>query len=87
MRLVSYSKRGRSIIASYSTAAKGKCSRIVPRLQGPGTDPRMDVQSIATEYGLCDLRGKTSTERALGLIEIAHPSFRTELLAAAKEWA
>ena len=57
----------------------------MPRLEGPVTDPRMDTQFIVTEYGVCDLRGKSTTERALGLIEIAHPSFRDELLAQAKE--
>ena len=60
---------------------------LTPPLQGPVTDPRMDVHYIATDYGVCELRGKTSTERALGLIEIAHPNFRSELLAAAKEMA
>ena len=61
-----------------------KASRIVPRLQGPATDPRIDTQYIATEYGMCQVRGKSSTERALGLIEIAHPDFRDELTAAAR---
>jgi acyl-CoA hydrolase len=45
----------------------------------------MDRQFIVTEYGVCDLRGKSTTERALGLIDIAHPRFRDELLAQAKE--
>jgi Acetyl-CoA hydrolase/transferase C-terminal domain len=43
------------------------------------------AEIIVTEYGVCDLRGKSTTERALGLIEIAHPQFRDELLAQAKE--
>ena len=46
----------------------------------------MDTQFIVTEYGVCDLRGKSTTERALGLIELAHPEFRDELLVQAKSW-
>jgi itaconate CoA-transferase len=57
----------------------------MPRLEGPITAPRMDTQFIVTEYGVCDLRGKSTTERALGLIAIAPPDFRDELLAQAKE--
>jgi itaconate CoA-transferase len=80
-----YSKDGLSFIVASSTAAHGKASRIVPRLQGPATDPRIDVQYIATEHGLCNIRGKSSAERALGLIEIAEPAFRDELTAAARD--
>jgi itaconate CoA-transferase len=57
----------------------------VPRLEGPIADPRMDTQFIVTEYGVCNLHGKSTTKRALGLIEIVHPDFRDELLAQAKE--
>jgi itaconate CoA-transferase len=35
------SRGGKSIIACHSTAAKGRVSRIVPRLDGPVTTPRM----------------------------------------------
>jgi itaconate CoA-transferase len=80
-----YSKGGLSFIVASSTAARGKASRIVPRLQGPATDPRIDVQYIATEHGICNIRGKSSAERALGLIQIAEPAFRDELTAAARD--
>jgi itaconate CoA-transferase len=79
-----YSKGGLSFIVAPSTAAHGKASRIVPRLQGPATDPRIETQYVVTEHGMCQVRGKSSTERALGLIEIAHPDFRDELTAAAR---
>ena len=85
VRGAAISKGGVSIIAGHATADHGQSSRIVPRLEGPITDPRMDTQFIVTEYGVCDLRGKSTTERALGLIEIAHPDFRDELLVQAKE--
>jgi itaconate CoA-transferase len=80
-----YSKGGLSFIVASSTAAHGRVSRIVPRLGGPATDPRVDVQYIATEHGIRDIRGKSSAERALGLIEIAEPVFRDELTAAARD--
>jgi itaconate CoA-transferase len=84
VRGAAISRGGISIIAGHATADHGQSSRIVPQLEGPITDPRMDTQFIVTEYGVCDLRGKSTTERALGLIDIAHPDFRAELLAQAK---
>ena len=78
------SKGGKSIIATRSTAAKGKFSRIVARLDGPVTTPRIDTQYIVTEFGAVNLKGLSSTERALRLIELAHPEFRDQLTASAK---
>ena len=74
------SKNGKSILAAYSTAKNGKLSRIVPRLDGPVTVPRADVDYVATEYGVVSLRGKSIAERALALIQIAHPKFQDILL-------
>jgi itaconate CoA-transferase len=74
-----------SFIVAPSTAGHGKASRIVPRLQGPATDPRIDTQYIVTEHGMCQVRGKSSAERARGLIAIADPAFRDELSATARE--
>ena len=71
---------GKSIIAFGSTA-RGKTSRIVPRLK-EGTiisTPRYDVDYIVTEYGIAELKGKTLSQRAQALISIAHPDFREEL--------
>ena len=78
------SRGGKSIIACHSTAAKGKVSRIVARLDGPVTTPRIDTQFVVTEFGWADLKGKSSTERAKALIALAHPEFQGELTAAAK---
>ena len=79
------SRGGKSIIACHSTAAKGKVSRIVARLDGPVTTPRIDTHIVMTELGWADLKGKSSTERASALIALAHPQFREELTAAATE--
>lgn len=79
------SKGGKSIIAARSTAAHGKVSRIVARLDGPVTTPRIDTQYIVTEFGRANLKGRSSTERALAIIELAHPEFREELKQSARE--
>ena len=74
---------GRSIIAFTSTiqGRASRNSRVIPRL-GEGTItsvPRYDVDCIATEYGIAELRGRTLAQRADALISIAHPDFREEL--------
>ena len=79
------SREGKSIIAISSTAAHGKVSKIVPRLDGPVTTPRNEVHFVVTEFGSVDLKGKSSTERALALIQLAHPQFRDDLLTQAKQ--
>jgi itaconate CoA-transferase len=79
------SKGGKSILAAYSTAAKETVSRIVPKIEGPTTDPRADTQYIVTEYGVANLFGKSVAERAEALIAIAHPKFRDELRRGARK--
>jgi itaconate CoA-transferase len=61
------SRGGKSIIACHSTAAQGKVSRIVARMDGPVTTPRIDTHIVVTEFGWTDLKGKSSTERAKAL--------------------
>jgi RimJ/RimL family protein N-acetyltransferase len=43
------------------------------------------VHYVITEYGIAHLFGKSIGERAVALIEIAHPRWREELLTAAKQ--
>jgi 4-hydroxybutyrate CoA-transferase len=74
----------RSILALPSTAARGKHSRIVRRLD-PGavvTVPRYLADRVITEYGVARLRGLTVPERAEALRAIAHPDFRGALTGA-----
>jgi itaconate CoA-transferase len=81
------SKEGKSILAFNSTAKDGTISRVVDRLD-PGvmvTTPRMDTHFLVTEYGTVNLKGKSTRERALGIIDIAHPNFREYLLQRAEE--
>jgi 4-hydroxybutyrate CoA-transferase len=46
---------------------------------------RNHVRFVVTEYGVAELYGKTIRQRAQALINIAHPQFRDELTAKAKE--
>jgi acyl-CoA hydrolase/GNAT superfamily N-acetyltransferase len=80
------SRGGKAIIALSSTAKKGSVSRIQAAFEeGAGVvTSRGDVHFVVTEYGIADLWGKNIRQRALALIEIAHPDYRGELLAAAK---
>ena len=61
-------------------------SRIVPHFTGDiVTDPRSQAYFIVTEYGMVNLVGRTTWERAEMLISLAHPDFREELIKAAEE--
>ncbi len=87
MHGASYAHRGRTIIALPSTSSDGRKSRIVSHLtNGSGVvSPRSTVQYVVTEFGIAFLHGKTIRERALALINIAHPKFRERLLGEAKQ--
>ncbi|MCC6550384.1 MAG: acetyl-CoA hydrolase/transferase family protein [Ignavibacteriaceae bacterium] len=81
------SEGGKPIIALPSSTKDGKISRIVPQLK-PGAGvvtSRADVHHVVTEYGEVDLFGKSIRERVKALISIAHPQFRDELTAYAKQ--
>lgn len=79
------SRGGKGLICLSSTYTdhEGRvCSRILPHL-GPCqivTVPRSFNQFVITEYGIADLRAKTTWERAEALISIAHPDFREDLI-------
>lgn len=81
------SKDGKSIIALPSTTKNDTVTRIVPQLKpGAGvTTTRSDVRYVATEYGIADLFGRTIAERIQLMIGIAHPAFRDDLAAYARE--
>lgn len=78
---------GKSVMTLPSTAKGGTISRIVPMLpQGSAVSiSRNDVQYVATEYGIVNLKGLTLEDRALKLISIAHPKFRDGLMRAAQD--
>jgi 4-hydroxybutyrate CoA-transferase len=77
----SRAESGRSIIALPSTGKGGTVSRIVRRL-GAGarvTTPRFLTDTVVTEHGVAELRGKDDAARARELVRIAHPAFRGAL--------
>jgi acyl-CoA hydrolase/RimJ/RimL family protein N-acetyltransferase len=83
----SMSRRGKSIMVLPSTTDDGKMSRIVP-YHSPGSGvvvTRGDIHYVVTEYGVAYVHGKSIRDRAMVLINIAHPNFRDELLEAAKK--
>ncbi len=83
------SRGGKSFVclsSSYSKGSQSK-SRIVPTL-APGsivTDSRTCAHWVVSEFGKLNLKGKTTWERAEGLIGLAHPDFRDDLIKAAQE--
>lgn len=83
------SRGGKSFIClpSCYTGKDGKIkSRIVPTLT-PGaiiTDPRSVADYIVTEYGKFTMKGMSVWQRAEGLINLAHPDLRDELIKAAE---
>ncbi len=81
-----HARGGRSIMAFTAKTKKG-VSKIVPMLTaGAGvTIPRNYADFIVTEYGIAHLRGLSLKERALALIDIAHPDVRDELRFHAKK--
>lgn len=81
------SKGGRAITVLPSTTADGKLSRIVPVLKAGTavTVPRTLADYVVTEFGIARLKGKSQRKRALELINIAHPDFRSELLKEAEK--
>ena len=62
-------------------------SRIRPTLS-PGsivTDTRANIQYLVTEYGIVNLKGTSTWQRAERIISIAHPDFREELIKQAEQ--
>ena len=84
------SKGGKSFICCSSTV-KNKDgsfkSRLAPTITPGGiiTATRANIHYLVTEYGMVDLKGATTWQRAEKIISVAHPDFRDELIAAAEE--
>lgn len=78
---------GKTILVLQATARNGEVSRIVPLLdKGAGvTLNRGDIHYVVTEYGIAYIHGKNIRERAMDLISIAHPRFRSWLIDEAKK--
>ena len=86
----SMAKGGKAFLCMTSTFKdkSGKLhSRIVPTFTNGDivTSPRSQAYYMATEYGLVNLAGRSTWERAEAMISLAHPDFREELIKKAEE--
>jgi acyl-CoA hydrolase/GNAT superfamily N-acetyltransferase len=81
------SRGGRSIVCLRSTAPRSGKSTIVPSFgrKSPVIMNRGEVNYVVTEYGAAYLGGRSIRERAMALIEIAHPDHREDLMRQARE--
>ncbi len=79
-------KEGKGFIcmpSTYTNRRTGETtSRVVPTLPEGGivTDPRSQAMYIVTEWGMVNLAGRSTWERAEMIISIAHPEFRDGLI-------
>lgn len=72
--------------SSFVDKAGVRRSRVVPYFNGDiVTDPRSQAYFIVTEYGVVNLVGCTTWERAEKLVSIAHPDFREDLIRSAEK--
>ena len=80
-RAAAHSSGGRAVVCLTTLFDDGS-SRIRPVLEPEEavTIPRADVHYVVTEYGTAYLFGRSLRERAVALIELAHPSMRQQLL-------
>lgn len=84
--MAAYHSRGGKGIVCLSSTYTDREGKLHSRIRGVLdpctiiTVPRSYAPLIITEYGVADLRGKTTWERAERLINIAHPAFREELI-------
>ncbi|MDR2487533.1 MAG: butyryl-CoA:acetate CoA-transferase [Clostridiales Family XIII bacterium] len=86
------SQGGQSFICLASSKAlkDGTVTSTINPILTPGaivTTPRTATHMIVTEYGIADMKGKSTWERAEALIGIAHPDFQDELIAKAEAQA
>ena len=75
-------------MSSTFTAKDGTVnSRIRPTLANGSivTDTRANVHYFVTEYGIVNLKGLSSWQKAEAIISVAHPDFRDQLIAEAEQ--
>ena len=85
-----WSRGGKSIICLSSTVTDkegNRISRIRPNFDPCTivTIPRQQVDTIVTEYGVAEVRARSTWQRAEMMINLAHPDFRDELIEKATE--
>jgi len=82
---VAFSRGGRTIFALPSRNLRSESNMIISVEDYPNQfSNRESLDLVVTEYGVASMKGRTTRERALALIDIAHPDDRAELVRLAK---
>lgn len=85
-----HSKGGQSFICMNATKTD-KAGNVTSNIKAnltPGsivTDPRTATHMVVTEFGVANMKGKSTWERAEALIKIAHPQFQDQLVEEAEK--
>ncbi len=85
------SKGGKGFVCMPSTSLDRKTGKLVSKIVPsftPGTVvtvPSSLTNYVVTEYGIVNLKGKSTWERAEAIVSIAHPEFRDELINACRD--
>lgn len=89
--LGAYLSQGGKSFLCCSSSVRGKdgtlSSRIRPTLSEGSvvTDTRTNVHYLVTEYGMVNLKGASTWQRAERIISVAHPDFRDDLIRQAEK--
>lgn len=83
-----FSKNGKAIVALKSLDQEGNSNIVIEHSEEDAGQLRSTLgvtRYVVTEYGVANLFGKSIRERAMAMIDIAHPDHRENLLKMAKE--
>lgn len=86
-----FMSRGGKGFICMSSSFKDKQGNLQSRVKPKFTDgdiittPRTQAFYLVTEYGCVNMAGRSTWERAEGMISLAHPDFRDELIQAAEK--
>jgi acyl-CoA hydrolase len=87
----SYESRGGTAVLCLPSTYKDKEGKLHSKIKAtltPGsvvTVPRSVVSTVATEYGVVNIKGLNLWDRTEALIKLAHPDFRDELVGEAQK--
>ena len=84
-RAARLSPGGLAMVALASTASGGTVSRIVPRLEGPVSLARHEIDMVVTEHGAAPIGRLDVEARSQALIAIADPAWQPRLAEAWRE--
>ncbi len=82
-----FSKNGKAIVALKSIDQDGRSNIVIAHSEEDANQVRSTLgvtRYVVTEYGVANLFGKSIRERAMAMIDIAHPDHREKLLEEAK---